>query len=191
MDHKRLHDYIEQVSVLSEEGFSLLMTCATCHTLKRGEKILKEGEVCRSFYLVEQGHLRTYYNKDGVPINLNFTFEGGFTSNMHSFKSKEPSSLIIEAGEDTTVWSFEFKLLTQHYNENPEIAKFIRRLAIRVLLASDEHNHLFKIYTPTERYRYIEKHNPQLLQRVSLSQMASYIGVTRETLSRIRGKNGL
>jgi hypothetical protein len=57
-----------------------------------------------------------------------------------------------------------------------------------MLLASEAHSDLFKIYTPTERYRYIEKNNPKLLQRISLSQMASYLGIARETLSRIRAK---
>ena len=189
MDHQRLLHHIAKVSNIADEDLSLLLTCVTGHTLKRGDRILKEGEVCRSFYLVDEGHLRTYYNKDGVAINLNFTFEGDFASNLQSFKCKDPSELIIEAGEDTFVWMFDFSLLVQQFHENPEIAKFIRQLAIRLLLISEEHNHLFKIYTPTERYRYIEKNNPQLLQRISLSQMASYIGVTRETLSRIRGKN--
>jgi len=57
-----------------------------------------------------------------------------------------------------------------------------------MLLIAEEHINFYKMYTPTERYHYIEKNNPQLLQRVSLSQMASYLGVTRETLSRIRAK---
>ena len=191
MDQNKLEEYIAKISVLSDEDLSLLLTCVGNRTLKRGEKIVKEGDVCRSFYLVNSGHLRTWYNKDGVPINLNFTFEGGFVSNLQSFKSKEPSELIIEAGEDTSIWIFDFSLLVEQFKQNLEIAKFIRRLAIRLLLVSEEHSHLFKIYTPTERYRYIEKNNPQLLQRISLSQMASYLGVTRETLSRIRGKNGL
>ena len=68
------------------------------------------------------------------------------------------------------------------------MVKFFRRLALNMLVASEEHSDMFKISTPTERYRYIEKNNPQLLQRISLSQIATYLGVTRETLSRIRGK---
>jgi len=77
----------------------------------------------------------------------------------------------------------------RQFEPHPQISIFVRRLAIHVLLASEEHSNLFKIYTPTERYRYIEQNNPKLLQRVSLSQMASYLGVTRETISRIRAKN--
>jgi CRP-like cAMP-binding protein len=65
---------------------------------------------------------------------------------------------------------------------------FSRRLLSRLLVDTSVHNNLLRIYSPAERYQYIEKNNPQLLQRVSLSHMASYLGMTRRTLTRIRGK---
>ena len=95
----------------------------------------------------------------------------------------------IEAGEDASVWVFNLDEITGRYNSHPQIVLFIRRLAIHLSVASEEHSNFFKLYTPTERYRYIEKNKPHLLQRVSLSQLASYLGVARETLSRIRAKN--
>jgi CRP-like cAMP-binding protein len=79
-------------------------------------------------------------------------------------------------------------LLSERLAGHPVISKFFRRLAIHQLLDSEAHSNLFKIYTPTERYRYIEQHKPELLQRIPLSQLASYLGVKRETLSRIRAK---
>jgi CRP-like cAMP-binding protein len=86
------------------------------------------------------------------------------------------------------VWDFNINNVKGRYTGHPRIAQFIRRVAVRTLLASEEHSKLFKIYTPAERYHYVEQHNPQLLQRISLSQIASYLGVARETLSRIRAK---
>ena len=189
MDIQKLQSCINSVLTLSDQDFSLLMNCVVSRGLKKGEILLNEGEVCRAFYLVDQGYLRTYYNKDGAAINLHFTFEGNFISNLKSYKSKQPSDLIIEAGEDTWVWIFNLKQISDKAKLHTDIGKFIRRLAIDLLLAAEEHNNMFKIQTPTERYRYIEKNNPALLQRISLSQMASYLGVARETLSRIRGKN--
>lgn len=188
MDHQTLQAYTIPILQLSDEDLSLLAGCAVSRELKKGETLLKEGEVCRSFYLVEKGYLRTYYNKDGVAINLNFTFEGDFTSNLKSFRSRQASEINIKAGEDTLVWLFNLNSLSEQFGEYPHIMRFIRRLAMSILLASEEYSDLFKISTPTERYRYIEKNNPKLLQRISLSQMASYLGVTRETLSRIRAK---
>jgi len=190
MDHKILEDSIKQVSnQISGEDLSLLVGCATSRNLKKGEHLLKEGEICRAFYLVDQGYLRTWYNKGGVEINLNFTFEGEFITNLKSLKNRQESAFIIEAGEDTSVWIFDLNIISEQFKSLPPINTFVRRLAVRILLASEEHSNLFKMYTPTERYRHIEKNNPKLLQRISLSQMASYLGVARETLSRIRGKS--
>ncbi len=184
-----LQDSIKKVSKrITDEDIPLLVSCAQSRELKKGEVLLKEGEICREFYLVEEGYLRMYYNKDGVPINLNFAFEGDFISNSRSINGRNPSELIIEAGEDARVWVFNIDVVITEFDAHPQIVLFIRRLSVHILLAAEEHSNLFKLYTPTERYRYIEKNNPKLLQRISLSQLASYIGVTRETLSRIRGK---
>ncbi|WP_184547104.1 Crp/Fnr family transcriptional regulator [Mucilaginibacter sp. FT3.2] len=184
-----LRDQITDISKLSDEELSLLIAHAQNRQLKKGEILLHEGEVCRAFYLVEKGYLRTYYNKKGVQINLSFAFEGNFTANLKSIKNKQGSEFVIEAGEATMVWVFNIDAISVHFNTHPQFTLFVRRLAVRLLLASEEYSNLFKLYTPAERYQHIEKNNPQLLQRISLSQMASYLGVARETLSRIRGKN--
>lgn len=173
---------------MPNEDMSLLLSCITKRELKKGEAVLEEGQVCRRFYFVEKGYLRTWYNKDGVAINLNFTFEGNFTSNLKSFKMRSPSEYIIEAGEDAIVSIFDWDKISSKHIDLPLLALFVRRIAVQLLLASEEHSELFKIYTPSERYHFIEKNNPRLLQRISLSQLASYLGVTRETLSRIRAK---
>ena len=186
--NEALRASILEVVEMSDDDLALLLSCATRKSLKKGDAVLEQGEICRSFYLVENGYLRTWYNKDGVPININFTFEGNFACNLKSFRDKLPSELIIEAGEDSAVWIFDIDKLIGHGDKPPQVARFVRRLAVSLLLESEAHSDLFKIYTPTERYRYIEKNNPALLQRVSLSQIASYLGVTRETLSRIRAK---
>jgi len=189
MDHQKLRACVNEILELPEEDFLLLLSCATSRELKKGEHLLREREICHCFYFVDKGYLRTYYNKDGSVVNLNFTFEGNFTTNVKSYRSRIPSELNIEAGEDASVWIFSFRNISGYFTDRAQISRFVRRLAINLLLAAEEHSDLFKIYTPTERYRYIEKNNPKLLQRISLSQMASYLGVTRETLSRIRAKN--
>jgi CRP-like cAMP-binding protein len=189
MDHTALHNYIKQVSKrMVDADLPLIASCAQHRILKKGEVLLKEGEMCRTFYLVEKGHLRTYYNKDGVAINLNFTFEGEFTTNFKSINNREGSAFFIEAGEKSVIWTFNLDSMSAQFADHRPIELFIRRLAVRILFASEEHSNLFKLYTPKERYHYIEKNNPTLLQRISLSQIASYIGITRETLSRIRRK---
>lgn len=188
MNTEGLQHYIRLITPMSDENLVLLEQTANHLTLKKGEHLLDQGQICRYYYLVDTGYLRTYHHKDGVAINIHFTFEGGFTTVLNSLKTPMPSLFTIEAGEPSSVWTLERKALADLCNVSPEIMLFSRRLISRMLLASEENNNLFKMYTPLERYRFIEQHNPQMLQRVSLSQIASYLGVTRETLSRLRSK---
>ncbi len=155
----------------------------------KGQLVVKEGEVCRTFYLVEKGYLRTWYNKEGIPINLNFTLEGQFVSNIKSLKTRQPSEINIEASEDSTLWLFNLDNMPEAWKRHPAMSGFARRVAMHMLLEAQSHSDMCKINTPAERYHYIETHNPALLQRVPLSQLASYLGVTRETLSRIRANS--
>ena len=189
MNQQILRDSILKFSHLSDDDLSALMSVARYKEFPRGAAVLKEGEVCRSLYFVEEGYLRTYYSKDGLIINLNFTLEGDFTTNLQSAKSQRPSELTIEAGEDVRLWIFETDRFGTNFSKNQEVERFLRKLLVRILLVSEEYSNLYKISTPAERYKYIEQNKPGLLQRITLSQMASYIGVSRETLSRIRGKN--
>lgn len=144
--------------------------------------------MCRSFYFVESGHLRTYYNKDGVEINIHFHLEGSITSDHKNAKAGIPSQFTIEAGEKSEIWVLDRNTLAELYHTHSEIRPFGKRLVIQLLLDLSIHSNLFRIYSPTERYQYIETHNPELLQRISLSNLASYLGMNRRTLTRIRKK---
>ena len=189
MNRQLLRDSILKFSPLSDDDLSALINVASYKKFPKGAAVLKEGEVCRFLYFVEEGYLRTYYNKDGCTINLNFTFEGEFTTNLQSAKSRQPSELTIEAGEDVCLWVFETDKFEANFASNQEVERYLRKLLVRILLVSEEYSNLYKISTPAERYKYVEQNRPLLLQRISLSQMASYLGVSRETLSRLRGKN--
>lgn len=156
---------------------------------KKGEIILHEGTVCRAIYFVEQGYLRTYLaKKDGSIINLNFTFEGEFTSNLKSAIGRGPSETSIEAGEDSLLWIFDLNKLSPEIKSHPSVGRLIRRITMQMLLDSEARGNLLKIYTPAGRYHYLERKRPHVLQRVPLSHLASFLGVSRETLSRIRAK---
>jgi len=189
MYSKALKTAIQQMTDLPDADNALFNALVSLRRLKKGEIILPEGVVCRAVYFVEQGYLRTYYCKeDGSTVNLNFTFEGEFASNLKSAISREPSKISIEAGEDSVLWIFDLDKLSPEIKSNPTVSLFIRRTTMQMLLASETRGDLLKIYTPAERYHYIEQNIPHVLQRVSLSHLASFLGVSRETLSRIRAK---
>ena len=188
MDYLVLRKAIDEIVRLSEDDFAAISAYSKRQELKKGEVLLKQGETCRSLYLVESGYLRTWYNKDGLPINTNFTFEGSFITVVKSVRDRQPSDLTIETGEESIVWTIHLDKLPAEVAVRPELARFIKKMAIRLLLAAEAHNDLLKFHTPVERYHYVEKNNPLLLQRIPLSQIASYLGMARETLSRIRAR---
>jgi CRP-like cAMP-binding protein len=189
MDNEVLLSAIKTMTELPGEEYGIFNELVYRHELRKGEHILNEGQICRAIYFVEKGYLRTYYNKeDGATINLNFTFEQEFTSNLKSAINREPSKMVIEAGEDTTLWCVDLNKLTPEIKARPTVGRFMRRITMQMLLASESRGNLLKIYSPAERYHYIEEQRPQILQRVPLVQLASFLGVSRETLSRIRAK---
>lgn len=188
MTNAKLLDYLRTLIPHSAESVDLLAGQFENKILKKGDCVLKDGEVCSDFYFVESGHLRTYYNKEGIEINMHFHFEGSITSDHRNGKAGIPSEFTIEAGEKSEIWILSRKTLIELCYSNPEIMIFGRRLLSRIFLALSEHGNLFKMYSPAERYHYIEKNNPQLLQRISLSNLASYLGMNRRTLTRIRAK---
>jgi len=181
-----LKECILNVYPFSEEEFLTIIPLFRKTSLSKGEILLHEGAVCDSIYFVDSGSLRGFYNKDGADINLHFAFRGDFTTSFMAYLNKEPSQITIQAMEDSIVWKLTPRNYARPKGSNHPFSTFIRRLAIRLLTATEEHYNMLMMNNPVERYHYILKHKPLLLQNVSLSNLASYLGITRETLSRIR-----
>lgn len=185
---KSLFKIITDLTEISVSSLDKLFEIATKRQLAKGEIILKQGQICKTIMFVEKGYLRTFINKDGAEINTDFTFEGNFTTNLKSLRSASSADNSIQAGEITTLYEFDKDKLLDLYRVSAEIESFGRKLLEQLLIAQEEHTNLFKIYSPTERYHYLQMNNPEILQRISLSQLSSYLGIARETLSRIRKK---
>ncbi|GAB3924750.1 Crp/Fnr family transcriptional regulator [Larkinella terrae] len=183
-----LETKIKSIANLSPEALDLLMASTRPKPLEKGRILLREGEVCKTVYYVEKGYLRTYFTKEGNEINTRFAFENDFVTELKSLRSAAPSAYWIQAGEKTVVWEFTKEKLLELYRQSAEIESFGRNLLEQMLVDQEEHGNLFRIYSPAERYQHIVRHSPHLLQRISLSQLSSYLGMARETLSRLRKK---
>jgi CRP-like cAMP-binding protein len=186
MANSQLLRYIGGLIPNSPESTAILLKDIECKELRKGAAVLKAGEICSDFYFVESGYLRTYYNKRGVEININFHLEGSVTSDYQRGKDGIPSEFTIAAGEDSKIWIFNWEKLTTLCYADAGVMVFGRGLLNRMLLDQSAYSHLFKMYTPAERYQYIQRNNPEFLQRITLSNLASFLGMNRRTLSRIR-----
>lgn len=182
----KLESILKNIAQFSEGELELIEPFFERVELARDEVLLEEGQPCTAVFLVESGILRNYYNNDGLDINLSFTFEKQFTTNFEAYISREPSKITILAMEKSVVWIMKTRAFTQEHGSSTTFSTFIRRLAIRMLLTTEEHHNMMMMNTPADRYHYILDKKPELIQRIPLKHLASYIGITRETLSRIR-----
>lgn len=173
---------------MSDESLSKLFSVVNRREFAKNEYLLEENAVCNSIFFIEAGSVRSFLHIDANEINTNFSFEGNYVTSLKSLRTSTPSEINIKAEEKSIVFEFKKDNLLELYKESVEVDAFGRNLLELLLMQQEEHANLFKIYSPAERYEYLRVNSPELLQRVSLSQLASYLGIARETLSRIRRK---
>lgn len=183
-----LFSFIQSITSFSEESYDIIQPVLKEMDFKKRDYLLKEGEVSNSIFFIEKGYCRTYYNKDGKDINTGFFFENDFVTNLNSLTKREKSQYNIQACEALWVVKLDRTKLLEAYTKSQQIETLGRKLLEKMMGNHEWHSDMFKLLTSQERYEYLEKHQPQMVQRVTLTQMASYIGVSRETLSRIRNK---
>jgi CRP-like cAMP-binding protein len=183
-----LFAYIQTVTVFSEKSWDILRAALTTLEIKKGSYLLKAEEVCNAIFFISKGYCRTFYNKDGEDINTTFYFENDFATNIKSLTKNLRSEYSIQACEHLTVVKFDKEKLLEAYKQSQEIETLGRKLLELIVARQEEHSDLFKLLTAQQRYEYLQKNQPEILQRVSLTQLSSYLGVARETISRIRNK---
>lgn len=178
--------YIRSLTSFSDRSWELLQPALIKKAFNKNEFLLKEGEVCKSLFYIDSGYCKSCYDIDGVIKNTGFFFENDIATNIRSFGSGQKSEFNIVACEPLTAVIFDKSKLFQAAEQAREI-ETLGRNCIRVFAAKqEEFLTLFKRCSAQERLEYLETKYPEVLQRVPLSQLASFLGVARETLSRIR-----
>jgi len=175
-------------SELSIESVNVLLSHFIKIEYKKGEELIRLGKSCQSLYLIERGYCRAYNIQDGLEVNLSFYFEFETVTNLNSYVFNIPSNFTVVACEPMLVYRIDkadlLTAITQSYEIDLAGKKNLQLIAAK----QEKQLQLYRILTATGRYEFLENTDPALLQRVPISQLASYLGVKRETLSRIRNK---
>ncbi|MDP4208547.1 MAG: Crp/Fnr family transcriptional regulator [Bacteroidota bacterium] len=182
----KLKGILHNIIQFSEDEYEFIEPYFEKVVLKKNQILLEEGQLCNAVFFVESGVLRNYYDNNGLDVNLSFTFENQFTTIIEAYINREPSKISIQALEKSEVWTIRIRDISKEKGSFANLSTFIRRIAIRVLFATEEHHNMIMMNSPVDRYRYLLEKKPELIQRIPLTHLASYIGITRETLSRIR-----
>lgn len=171
---------------LSDKALNKLASIMVCTELKKGERFLNDGEVCDKFGFVYKGLIRQYYYKNKKELTEYFAYENRFFVSMESYFLHTPSRIIIEALEPSVLYSFPFESLNGVTHEEPEIALWYRHLLEKALIVFQHRIDSYRFETANERYSRLMKEDPEIIKRAPLSQIASYLLMTPETLSRVR-----
>lgn len=181
-----LKRYIESITEFSEQSWIALFDCLSEVRFKKNENLCNEGEICNSIFFISSGVCKSSYNLDGKEINTAFYFESDFATNIRSLRTSSKSEYSIKAHEKTTAVVIDKIKLLEAYNQSHQIETFGRKVLELIIEKQEKHSDSFKLLSPKQRFDNLVSQYPDFLQRVSLTQTASYLGISRETLSRFR-----
>lgn len=183
---QKLFNHITRFAFLGSEARTAIGESFEKITLAKNSFLVTEGKACHHLYFLEQGALRGFYNTDGKEITHWFAFENDFVTSFHSFITGEPAVENIQLLEGSILWSISKDVLTDLLNRFHEIERLVRIAYEKYYIRLEERfvNAHFK--TAKERYHDLLLQSPHIIERVSLGHIASYLGISQETLSRIR-----
>lgn len=181
-------DYLDGYQPVSEAATQALAAILTPLAYPKNHFLHRAGDTCHHVYFIVTGLARIFYYRDGKDITNHFVCERDIVAAMDSLYSGTPSFYSIELLEDCTLIAIRYQTFEALYSEFRELESIDRLLAIECYLKENERNRSFQMHTAKERYVRLTETHPDLLHRVNLGHIASYIGVTQVQLSRIRAE---
>ncbi len=157
-------------------------------TIKAGDFLLEQGKISRHIAFIEKGLLRLYYLNDGKEVTNCFCRENSLTTSYKSLITQQESELSIQAIEESKLIILSYDALQKLFHKDPFWQQVGRLAAENEFIVSETHHRFLKDLSATDRYLAILKNDKELLQRVPLNYLATYLQIAPETLSRIRNK---
>lgn len=185
----KLIDRVKTMIPVSRELEAALTHMAETISFPKGFTLIASGSRSPELFFVEKGLLRGFYMLDGKEITNWFGAEGEFATCFYSFITQQPSVETLQVLEDSELVRIPFKTLQKLYVDFPETERVGRLLIEDYYVRLDERLLAIQFKSARERYDALFAKRPSLFQRANLGHIASYLGMTQETLSRIRGNS--
>lgn len=182
-------DFITNLAEVNEQDMNRIMSCTTANKVKRNTIILSQGEVCNQFYFLEKGCMRTYYiTKEGQEKTRLVSFDNTPVTALTSFITQKPSLEYIDALEDSELLSISHADFFILLDEIPSWALFYRRMLELAFAFQNSRIEDLVTLSAKERFEKLLKEQPHYIQRLSNRVVATYLGISQETLSRLKSK---
>jgi CRP-like cAMP-binding protein len=182
-----LFDFISKYIHLNEKEKEAITSLNIFHNIKKGKVLLQESELSNNGYFVLKGCIRSYYIIDGEEKTTAFYTEmEGVTP--HCVIDKKPSEYYINCIEDSVLLISSSKMETEIFEKFPKFESLCRILSEKLIVKQQINFDNFKISSPEKRYLNVLENRPDLIQRVPQHQLASFLGIKPQSLSRIKAR---
>lgn len=182
-----LFNNFNKYAQITESDFEKIEKVIVKRFVKKRRPLLTEGDISRYLYFIEKGALRSFtVDKDGTEHIIQLAIEDHWIADLCSFITQVPGSISIEAIEDCEVLLLPHYELEQLYDQVPALERYFRQLFQRAYVSLQQRLSSTVSQNAEERYRLLVSDFPQIAARIPLIYIASYLGITPESLSRVR-----
>lgn len=179
---------LKSYGYLSSEAEQELRTKIQHIYKKKGSYIIKEGQIVPSFFIIEKGMIRSFYKREGQEITAWFGYEEHNFAAITSFFDNKPSHETIECLEDCDFQFISGKDINELYKKYNDINTLGREIIEEYCKMLDERIFAMQTMSAEQRYKDLIQNHPEVVKRVPLGYIASFLGISQETLSRVRRK---
>jgi len=173
---------------LSKQAEQAISDISKTIEIKKNADLQSIGHTCKTIYFINKGIARIYYYKDGNDITESFSFENNIIARVESLFSGEPSRKAIQALEDSELIAIDATKLFKLYDRFPDIERLFRKIVEAGYVETVNRIESIQFHTAEERYSDLLEKGKNIIQRIPLKYIASYLGITPVSLSRIRGQ---
>ena len=180
--------FIKQYITLSKEAEESITRLALKEYYSKGDLLLEEGKTCQRFYYLSSGSARTYHYQNGKDITYWIYPESSIITSWNSYLTQQPSSEYLETINESVLISLSYNQWQELYIKHPELERFGRLILEEQMALLDSFYRGYYFMSAKEKYSVLIYVFPTITQIANLGHIASMLGISQETLSRIRGK---
>lgn len=186
MENNPIVETFSRINPLSEPAQSDFSSIISCDFLPKKTFLLEFGKVASSLFYIQKGLARAFYLLDGEEITFYLAIDGQFIGAVPSLFHGQPSLCAIQLVENAEVFSFNYQEFENCCGRHHDLERAARKLSSLVILREQERIEGLRLHSAQERYQMVEQRHPGISNRCPLKYIASYIGISPVSLSRIR-----